>query len=159
MNELERSLKGDDIYCTIIAYVVRGAGATTARIVPDVFGAGRVLPFELRDEAWTTSIDMTEFKIGSVPADFEEGLVSALKSVQQDGPTLCWFMFDGAFDAAGIGSEWHRLNCYAVHAPSLEEPVMALSEADRRSERWAQIWEQLSAQLYGEYPSLRTVNG
>jgi hypothetical protein len=159
MNELERSLKGDDIYCTIIAYVVRGAGATVARGVPDVFGAGRVLPFELRDEAWPTSIDMTEFKTTAIPADFAERVASALKSVQQDGPTLCWFMFDGAFDAAGIGSEWHRLNCYAVYAPSLEEPVLALSEADRRSERWAQIWEQLSAQFYDEYPSLRAIDG
>ena len=68
MQEIEKYLKGDDVYCTVLAYVVRGGGMTTAREVPNVFGASRALPFELCDEAWPTSIDMTEFRIGSAPA-------------------------------------------------------------------------------------------
>jgi hypothetical protein len=102
---------------------------------------------------------MTEFKTGSAPADFGEKLIAALESVQREGPTRCWFMFDGAFDAGSIGSEWHRSNCYAVHAPSLNQPMLALSEADRRSERWARIWTPLSSKLYAEYPGLRVVEG
>lgn len=159
MQEIERFLKGDDIYCTILAYVVRGSGVAAPRVVPNAFGADLVASFELRDDAWPTSIDMTEFRTGSIPSSFAEKLMSALKAVHSAGPTLCWFMFDGAFDVANVGSEWHKLNCYAVHAPSLEQPVLALSEVDRRSLGWAQLWDRLSANFYGEYPRLRVVEG
>jgi len=37
--------------------------------------------------------------------------------------------------------------------------MLALSEADRRSERWARIWTPLSSKLYAEYPGLRVVEG
>jgi hypothetical protein len=148
MQEIERYLKGD-------VYVVRASGDTARRIVPNEFDAERVDLFELRDETWPTSIDLTEFRTRTMPLDFAGKASSVLRSLQSERPVLCWFMFDGAFDVAGIGSEWHRLNCYAVHAPSLAQPVLALTEAERRDSAWTQIWEGLAAQFYGEYPALR----
>jgi hypothetical protein len=149
MQEIERFLRGDDIYCTIMAYVVREPGATVARVVPNVFGADRAVPFELRDDSWPTSIDLTEFTISSMPVHFADNVSAVLRSLQDERPALCWFMFDGAFDVA--------VNCYAVHAPSLDQPALALAEEERRGAAWTKLRSRLAAEFYGKYPSLRAV--
>jgi len=114
-----------------------------------------VTPFALADDPWSVVVELFEISSPVFPDDHERVLFSTMLDLAAQGPTLAWYMFDGAFGGVTpLFTPWHRQQTYGLCIP-WRAAGLTLDGGQRKSRLWAHLLAEATAHVDRLHPPLR----
>ena len=114
-----------------------------------------VTPFALADDPWPVVVELFEIYSPVFPDHHERVLFSTMLDLAAQGPTIAWYLFDGAFGGiTPLFTPWHRQQTYGLCIP-WRAAGLALDDGQRKSRLWADLLAEATAHVDRQHPALR----
>ncbi len=106
------------------------------------------------NEGWPIIVELFTIKTQQLPKDLEICLSAALVDLIQQGSTVSYYLFEGAFGGIQpLFDAWVIKNAYGIAVPR-QEPHLAITKRSRQQESWQEIFEEALRYVHRQHLNL-----